>query len=205
MEYIISSLAGFIIRLIESTGYWGVFFLMTIESALIPMPSEVTMPFAGYLVSTGRMNLHVLSFVGASANLFGSVLAYWLGWWGQERLVRHFVRRYGRFLLLSEREYDHAEKWFRRHGDSIVFFSRVLPGVRTFISLPAGVAKMHFGFFCIFTFFGSLIWSYFLAWVGFVLGSNWSAIEIYYRRFEHIIFALIAALVIFVIIKKIRR
>jgi membrane protein DedA with SNARE-associated domain len=178
---------------------------MTAESALIPFPSEVTMPFAGYLSSLGRLNVYWVIVVGALANLFGSILAYWLGYWGEETFVRKLIKKYGKFFLITMSEYDRSEKWFRKYGEKIVFFSRVLPVVRTFISLPAGIAEMNFTKFCIFTFVGSLIWSALLTYIGFVLGNNWHSLEGYYRKFEYVIIFAALALVLYYIIHKIKK
>lgn len=205
MEHILTHIAGFIVSIIEKTGYLGIFILMTLESALIPIPSEITMPFGGYLVSIKKMNLHILSFVGAFANLAGSILAYWLGFWAEERMIRRWIKTRGKFLLITEDDYDRAEMWFKKYGNPIVFFSRLMPGVRTFISLPAGVAKTGFSSFCILTFFGSLLWSYFLSYIGFFLGKNWAHIEYWYRKFEYIILFGIIATVVWVILHKIKR
>ncbi len=190
--------------MIERIGYLGVFILMTLESALIPIPSEITMPFAGYLVSENKMNLHILAFTGGFANLVGSILAYWLGFWLEDRLIRKWIRKYGKFLLISEDEYDRVERWFRKYGEQIVFFSRLMPAVRTFISLPAGVAKTNFTKFCILTFLGSLIWSYFLSYIGFFLGKNWSSIEVYYRKFEYLIVVGFITLIVWFFVHKVK-
>ncbi|HPP67294.1 MAG TPA: DedA family protein [bacterium] len=205
MENILSTIGSFIIFVIEKTGYCGIFILMTFESALIPIPSEITMPFAGYLVSLNKMNIHILSFVGAFANLFGSILAYWLGFWAEERLIKQWINKHGRYLLIDEADYERAERWFKKYGDSVIFFSRIMPGIRTFISLPAGVAKMDLKRFCIFTFMGSLIWSYFLSYVGFFLGKNWTGISTYYRKFEYLIVFAVIVLIIWYIMGKLRR
>ncbi|NTU72843.1 DedA family protein [Candidatus Roizmanbacteria bacterium] len=185
MEQIIATLTHFIIQVIQATGYAGVFVLMAAESALIPIPSEVTMPFAGYLASNGTFNIWLVIVVGALANLFGSILAYWLGYWGEETFIKNLIKKYGKYMLITIDEYERSEKWFRKYGEKIVFFSRVLPIVRTFISLPAGIAEMNFWKFCYLTFFGSLIWSGILAYIGYVLGKNWNSIEVYYRKFEY--------------------
>ncbi len=187
VNQIIATLTNFIISLIQSTGYWGIFTLMSAESALIPIPSEVTMPFAGYLVSLGQFNLFMVMLVGAAANLFGSLLAYLVGYWGQEAVVRKLIVNYGKYLLISEHEFNRSEVWFRKYGERIIFFSRVLPVVRTFISLPAGIAHMNIWRFSILTFVGSLFWSILLTYIGFVLGKNWSSLEGYYRKFEYVI------------------
>lgn len=205
IEQIIVYLTHFIISVIEKTGYLGIFFLMAAESALIPIPSEVTMPFAGYLASTGKFNLYIVIFIGAFANLVGSWLAYWLGYWGEDAIVRKFIKKFGKYVLISEHEYDKSEQWFRKYGEKIVFFSRILPVVRTFISLPAGVAKMNFVKFTYLTFLGSLIWSILLTYIGFVLGKNWHSIEGYYRKFEYIIIFGILGLGIYYVVHKIRK
>jgi len=205
VEGIITQLATFIVSIIERIGYVGVFILMTLESALIPIPSEITMPFAGYLVSENKMNIHILAFTGGLANLVGSVMAYWLGFWLEDRYIRKWIRKYGKFLLISGDEYDRAEKWFRKYGDQIVFFSRSMPAVRTFISLPAGVAKTNFIKFCILTFLGSLIWSYFLSYVGFFLGKNWARIEVYYRKFEYLILLIVIIAIVWFIFHRIKK
>lgn len=205
IEQIISFLTSIIISIISKTGYAGVFLLMAAESALIPIPSEVTMPFAGYLATIGRFNILIVILVGALANLFGSILAYWLGYWGGEAIVRNLIKKYGKYLLLTEGEYDRSERWFRKYGEKITFFSRILPIVRTFISLPAGVAKMNFWRFSFLTFLGSLIWSGLLAYIGFALGKNWHSLSVYYRKFEYLIIFVILGLAIYYIVHKLQK
>ncbi len=201
-------LGGIIISIISSTGYGGVFILMTLESALIPIPSEVTMPFSGSLAAQGRFGLLALALVGALGNLFGSLLAYALGFWGQENVVRVVIKKYGKYLLISEHEFDRAEKWFLKYGDIIIFLSRLLPVVRTFISLPAGIARMNLTKFIIYTVVGSFFWSLLLAYVGMTLGQNWQTLEVYFRRFDVVIvFVLIltAALYLFHKYKQLKK
>ena len=187
MNQIISIVTNIIISVISTTGYAGIFLLMAAESALIPIPSEITMTFGGYHASTGNFNLYFVMIVGALANLFGSWLAYWFGYWGEKHIVLNLIKKYGKYLLVSEHEFEKSEKWFRRYGERITFFSRVLPVIRTFISLPAGIAKMNFWKFSIFTFIGSLIWSGFLTYIGYVLGKNWNSLHPYYQKFEYLI------------------
>lgn len=205
IDQIITFLTHLIIQIIATTGYLGIFILMLAESALIPIPSEVTMPFSGYLVTVGRFNLWLVIFTGAFANLVGSIAAYLLGYWGQEHVVRKLIKNYGKYLLISEEEFDKSGGWFRKHGEKIVFFSRILPVVRTFISLPAGIAQMNFTKFCWLTFFGSLIWSIFLTYVGFVLGKNWNSIEVYYRKFEILIFVISMTVAVYYIWYKYKK
>lgn len=167
---------------------------MTLESALIPIPSEVTMPFAGSLVALGTFNFWIVIIVGTVGNLVGSLLAYWLGWWGQEAVVRKVIQKYGKYVLVSEHEYDRSEQWFKNHGEFIVLLSRVLPVLRTFISLPAGVAKMDIKKFVAFTVVGCFIWSYVLTQIGVVLGNNWKSLEVYFRKFDIVV--VVAAIIL---------
>lgn len=204
IEQAIQLVTHFIITTIDNTGYSGIFILMAAESALIPIPSEITMPFSGYLAQIGRFNIYSVILVGAFANLIGSMIAYGLGYWAEEHLLRTLIKKFGRFLLLSEHEYDRSERWFRKYGEKIVFYSRLLPVVRTFISLPAGIAEMNFWKFTYLTFLGSLIWSAFLTYLGYYLGKNWHSIEIYYRRFEIFIIIIIVVVGIYYLYKKLK-
>lgn len=178
---------------------------MALESALIPIPSEVTMPFSGSLVATGKLSLWVVVLTGAIGNLFGSLLAYALGFWGQETIVRSLIKKYGKYLLISEHEFERSQKWFVKYGQLIVFASRLMPVVRTFISLPAGIARMNLTRFIIYTTIGSLIWSFILAYVGVVLGQNWSSLETYFRRFDLVIVVLGVLAVIAYIYYKVKK
>lgn len=164
---------------------------MTLESALIPIPSEVTMPFAGYLVTTGKMSFVAVVLIGALGNLVGSWIGYGVGYFLEETIIVSLIKRYGKFILISIDEYNHSLKWFNKFGDKIAFFSRILPAVRTFISLPAGLAKMNFWKFSIYTFLGSLVWSTLLTYVGVYLGSKWDTIGIYFHKFDLILAVLL--------------
>ncbi|ACO32419.1 MULTISPECIES: DedA family protein [Acidobacterium] len=168
-EKILALLAHFIISVISSTGYTGVGLLMAIESACIPLPSEVIMPFAGYLVEMGRLNLFWVATAGAIGCNLGSAIAYWIGAWGG----RPFIERYGRFVLLSTHDLDRTERFFERYGSITVFVGRLLPVVRTFIALPAGMARMRQWRFHLYTFLGSWPWCFVLAYVGVRLGRAW--------------------------------
>lgn len=161
-----------ITHLIATLGYFGVLLLMSLESACIPVPSEAIMPFAGAQITapTGSFhpNIWVLTLIGAAGNLLGSILAYWVGHTGG----RAFLDRYGKFVLIRKRDLDKSDAFFHKHGDWTVFFGRWLPIVRTFISLPAGIARMNFPKFCAFTFFGALPFCYLLAWLGTIFGRH---------------------------------
>lgn len=180
-------LTGFIIQLISSTGYLGVFVLMTLESALIPIPSEVTMPFAGFLVEQGKLNFWLVVLAGAFGNLIGSLIAYALGFYLEEHVILKYVKKYGKFLLVTEHDYLKGVQLLKKYGDFVAFFSRLLPAVRTFISLPAGLAEMNIWKFSFYTFLGSFIWSAILTYVGVYFGNQWHALEPVYRKFEIVI------------------
>lgn len=155
-----------------STGYLGIILAMALESCCIPLPSEIVMPLAGFFVATsaatatGRLSLIGVSLAGAVGCLLGSAVAYGIGASGG----RPLLLRYGKYILISKADSDRADRWFARYGSPVAFFSRLLPVIRTYISLPAGVSRMNFGKFMLYTFLGSLPWSFALAYVGYVFG-----------------------------------
>lgn len=200
----IELLSGFIIHLIQSSGYLGIFLLMMLESALIPIPSEVTMPFAGYLVGRGELSFAFVVIIGALGNLAGSWIGYAFGYFLEETIIVTLIKKYGKFILISIDEYNRSLKWFNKFGDKIAFLSRILPVVRTFISLPAGLAKMNLWKFSIYTFLGSLIWSGVLTYIGVYLGSKWEAIAGFFHKFDLVIFALLVFAVLFYINHKLK-
>jgi len=158
------------VAVISGGGYVGVALLMALESACLPIPSEIIMPFAGYLVSTGRFDLVLVATAGAIGCNLGSAVAYAVGAYGGRR----FIERYGRYVLLDMHELARVDRLFARYGNVVVFVSRLLPGVRTFIALPAGVARMPQVPFHIYTFLGSWPWCFGLAYIGYKLGERWN-------------------------------
>lgn len=187
IAHLIAILAKFVIDTISSFGYLGIVLLMGIESACIPLPSEVIMPFSGYLVFRGDFELFRVALAGAFGCLVGSIPAYYLGLYGG----RPLIERYGKYVLVSPKDLDLAYRWFERYGDWAIFFSRLLPVVRTFISFPAGVAGMNFTRFVVFTFVGSFPWCLGLAYLGMKLGQNWDTLGGYFHRFDMVIGVLI--------------
>lgn len=169
VEQILEFLATFVIGVIEATGYLGIVILMAIESACVPLPSELIMPFAGYLVSVGKMNLYLAATAGALGCNVGSVVAYELG----KRGGRPVVERWGKYLLIGPDELDAADRFFARWGNSAVFVGRLLPVIRTFIAFPAGVARMPLIPFHLYTFAGSWPFCFALTWLGMKLGEAW--------------------------------
>ena len=183
LHHLIAALGEFIVHVISATGYLGVMLLMAIESACIPLPSEVIMPFSGYLVFTGRFNLLWVATAGAIGCNVGSVIAYEIGHAGG----RPLVNRWGRYILLNNHDLDRAEKFFRKYGDITVLVARLLPVVRTFIALPAGIAKMPRLRFHVYTFVGSWPWCFVLAYIGMKLGEKWETdprLKTWLHRFD---------------------
>jgi len=183
---IIELLSAFIVATISALGYGGIILLMAIESACIPLPSEIIMPFSGYLVYTGELNLWIVSVAGAIGCVLGSLVAYWVGMHGG----RPFIEKYGRYVLISHHDLDLADRWFDRFGEVIVFASRLLPVIRTFIAFPAGVSRMNLKKFVVYTFLGSLPWCLGLAYVGQKLGEQWDTnptLKTLFHRFDFVI------------------
>ena len=168
-EKIVNFLLPYITHLIATVGYPGIALLMAIESACIPLPSEIIMPFAGYVVNQGKMNLFLAATAGAIGCNLGSVVAYWVGAHGGRPLVEKF----GRYVLMSRRDLDRVDHYFQKYGDITVLVGRLLPVVRTFIALPAGIARMPQLRFHIYTFLGSWPWCFALAYVGMKAGASW--------------------------------
>jgi membrane protein DedA with SNARE-associated domain len=196
-----NSLVQWCTHLIGSWGLPGVFFLMVLESACIPVPSEAIMLFAGFSVSQGKMSLFGIVAAGVAANVVGSWIAYGVGLYGG----RPFIDRYGRYVLMSHHKMDTAEQWFRRWGAPAVFFSRMLPIVRTFISLPAGIGRMSFPKFTLYTFVGCVPWVLLLGWVGEKVGTNWDHIQKRLHYVDYTVAVLVVALIVWAIVRYRRR
>ena len=187
MSQMIDTLTAFIQNLYVVTGLAGIVLAMAIESCCIPLPSEIVMPLAGAMLALGAqkhlagvnptaplwLNLLELSLAGALGCLLGSIAAYGIGYIGG----RPLMLKYGKYVLISQHDADQADRFFQRWGAPTAFFSRLLPVVRTYISLPAGITKMRFGIFCLYTFLGSLPWCLLLALIGYQLGTNYAKIS----------------------------
>jgi membrane protein DedA with SNARE-associated domain len=195
-----NALGTFVISTLSSLGYLGIVLLMAIESACIPLPSEVIMPFSGFLVAQGRFTLWGAALAGAAGCTLGSTVAYVVGAIGG----RPLALRYGKFVLLSAHDIDVADHWFARFGEVTVFFTRLMPFVRTFISLPAGVARMPFLRFLAYSFVGSLIWSALLAYVGMQLGAHWEDLKPIFQKFDVLFVALVVLLIAVYVYRHVR-
>lgn len=199
ISVILAIVSNFILGIIRETGYLGIFFLMAVEAANVPIPSEIIMPFSGFVVGQGLFNFWLVVVFGAFGDLSGSLFSYFLGF-----LIRKKVLLWDKHKVSAGVE--RAQRWTERFGDWAIFFSRLVPIVRTFISLPLGVLKTKSIWrFSFFTFIGAFIWSTFLTWLGFTLGKNWQVLQIYFRQFDYLILLLIVIGIIWGLKRHFRR
>lgn len=197
---IIESISKWATTLIGSMGYLGVFILMSLESACIPIPSEVIMPFAGAIVAVPSLAKHTMSLPlvtlsGTLGCLFGSIIAYWVG----KKGGRPLLLKYGKYILITEKKLDYVDAFFKKHGEKAIFWSRVLPIVRTFISLPAGMSEMNFSKFIIYSIIGSLPWCLLLGYIGYYLGDKWTMIKPYFHRLDIVMAVVIIGVIAYLI------
>lgn len=197
---ILSAIASWIIHVISTLGYPGIVLLMAIESANIPLPSEIIMPFSGYLVYTGQFNLWWAGFWGAIGCLVGGAISYYIGMIGG----RPLIEKYGKYILISHHDLDLADRWFKKHGEITVLIGRLLPVIRTFISFPAGIAKMNFWKFLLYSFIGSFPFCLLLAYIGVKLGNNWESLRDYFHKFDLLIGIIIIAGIVWYIARHIK-
>lgn len=196
LDAILGPVVHFIENTISSVGPFGVSILMAIESCNVPLPSEAILPFAGFMVSKGHMTIHEAAWAGAFGCVLGSIPSYYLGYFGG----RPFVEKYGKYFLVSKKDLEMADKWEQKYGTFAFFICRMLPVVRTFISLPAGILKANIFKFTLFTFLGSLIWSYPLVYVGMKLGEHREVLSKFWHKFDLVI--VLACAVLFVLYLK---
>ncbi|MGQ9674881.1 MAG: DedA family protein [Chloroflexota bacterium] len=201
----LAALEQYIIPFLENLyahmGYLGVLVAMAIESACIPLPSEIVLPMAGWMVARGEFDLWLVTLAGTLGCTVGSVVAYAVGAFGG----RPILNKYGKYVLISTEDLDRADRWFTKYGDATVFFSRLLPVVRTFISFPAGVARMPFIKFVVYSTLGSFPWSLALVYAGKVLGDNWAQVRSVLHNLDYLIVAVIIALIVFFVYRRVRK
>ncbi|MFN3476162.1 MAG: DedA family protein [Candidatus Methylomirabilales bacterium] len=200
LDKILAFISGLIVSAISTLGYVGIILAMALESACIPLPSEVIMPFSGYLAAQGRFSFFWVSVAGAFGCTVGSVAAYAVG----ARGGRPFLLKYGRYLLITEAEIRRADAFFERYGDKATFIARLLPVVRTFISLPAGIARMNFPRFVLYSFLGSLPWTAALAYTGMALGEHWEEVGTVLHQLDFLIAAAVLLAAVWFVRSRLR-
>jgi len=196
IESLLTILSHWIISVISTLGYGGVVLLMAIESMCIPLPSEVIMPFSGYLVSTGQFNIWLTALAGAVGCLVGSLIAYGIGAWLGRPLLESWITKYGKYAFIHLKDLEKAHTWMAKYGEWGIFTARLLPVIRTFISLPAGIVGMNLWKFSVYTLVGSYIWSWALAWIGWKLGEHWDTLGKYFHGLDFIV---VGAIIVFAI------
>jgi membrane protein DedA with SNARE-associated domain len=191
-----------LIHTIAATGYSGVFFLMFLGSALIPIPSEIVLPFTGFLTSKGVFFYPFIVATAALGDLAGSMVLYGIGRTLEEHVLLGLIKKHGKYILLSQHDYITASAWFKRFGPGIVFVAKLIPGLRYLISLPAGALNMKFSKFCLYTFFGSILWCITMIYVGVFLGDRWASLGPYFTKFRDVIIVLVLLLIAMYVIHK---
>jgi membrane protein DedA with SNARE-associated domain len=200
----LESLTGFIIQLIQSFGYPGIFVLMLFNSCAIPIPSEVILPFAGFLANMGKLSLPLIIITGILGDFIGSIIAYCLGFFLEEALLLNLIKKYGKFILLTQHDYIKATTWIKKYGTPVVFIGKMTPGIKSFISVAAGITEIKFIKFIIGNILASLIYVSLVSYIGFYLGSKWNTLGGYFRKFEIVIVVVIVIAFIWYINHKLK-
>jgi len=204
LDSVINSLTEWVLNIIDSAGYLGIAVSMAIESFFVPFPSEVIMPFAGYLVSQGDFSLIWVVVAGGIGSYLGTLPFYYFGYFSSESIVRKFIRKWGKWIFVPEDDLDKSIEMFEQKGNIIVFFGRMIPGIRSVLSIPAGISKMKFIPYSIYTLLGSLSWSFILAIVGYFLGENWNLVGGYIDKSKPVIIFLLVVIGIYYVYTKLK-
>ena len=191
-------------QIVSTMGYTGIALMMFVENIFPPIPSEVIMPFAGFLVNKGEMSLAGVLIAGTSGALAGAVAIYYIGVWIERSRIRHWFKEYGKYLLMSENDFDKAIDTFNHHGKKMILIGRVIPTIRSLISFPAGLERMNLGIFLFFTALGTAIWNVLLTYAGVILGQNWESVLSIIDKYEFAVWIILAGLAAFFVIKRVR-
>ncbi len=200
----LEQLSGLIIHLIQSSGYLGIFFLMVLNAAAIPFPSEITLPFSGFLASQGSLTLIGVIITAVLGDLVGSVIGYSVGYFLEDSLLLSLIKKYGKFILLTEEDFTKGTAWMKKYGAPFVFVGKITPGVKSFVSVAAGIAHIKFVKFVLGNILGGLVYISLVSYIGFYLGSNWGVLGTYVRKFELVIVVLLVLAIFFYINHKLK-
>lgn len=199
----IQSIIDWLVNAISTIGYPGVFISVFLESFFAPIPSEIILPFSGFVASTGKMDLVFVMVIATVAAYLGSLPFYFIGKWGEKPVI-NFIGKYGKYLFIQQKDVDKVFGAFDKYGKGVVFFGRLIPMIRTLISFPAGVAKMQFARFSMYTLLGSLTWNILLTYAGYQLGDHWSVVSKWIEKYQNVILVLIIIAVLLYIIRGIK-
>ena len=200
----LEQLTGLIIHLIQSSGYLGVFGLMVLNSMAIPIPSEVTLPFAGFLANQGGLSFPLVILTGVLGDLVGSIIGYSIGYFLEETLLLNLIKKYGKIILITEHDYEKATKWIKKYGMPVVFIGKMTPGIKSFMAVAAGITEIKFAKFVIANVLAALVYVSFVSYFGFFLGSKWNILGSYFRKFEVLIVVLLVVGLLFYINYKLK-
>jgi membrane protein DedA with SNARE-associated domain len=189
---LLGNVGEWIQRIIEALGYPGIVLVMAAENIFPPIPSELVMPLAGFMAREGTFNIYAVIFCGMLGSVLGALALYWFGAWANEAVIRRFIRRWGRYAFVSEADLDVSLGYFQRHGEAVIFFGRLIPLVRSLISIPAGMGRMPLPKFLLYSMLGTTIWSAILSWAGWILQSRWGEVVAYIEQYQRVVLALIA-------------
>lgn len=202
---ILDMLATWAQSIVSTAGYPGLVLVMFLENVFPPIPSEIILPLAGSLVLKGDFTLPGVTVVGSIGSVGGALVFYKLGHLLGEARIRDLIRRYGRWMMLSEEDFDKALAWFNRYGEGVIFFGRMVPIVRSLVSVPAGIARMNLGRFSVYTAIGTGLWSFLLAFAGYLLGHSWPLVSEWIGRYEKVMIVVAALAIIAFIANRLRR
>ncbi len=200
----LGQLTGLIIHLIQSSGYFGVFVLMVLNATAIPIPSEVTLPFAGFLSNQGSLSLPLVILIGILGDLAGSLIGYSIGYFLEEALLLNLIKKYGKFILVTEHDYQKATGWIKKYGTPVVFIGKMTPGVKSFIAVAAGITEIKPVKFIIGNILAAAVYVTAVSYIGFYLGSKWDVLGGYFRKFEVVIVVLLILGLLFYINYKLK-
>jgi membrane protein DedA with SNARE-associated domain len=199
----IQSIIDWLVNAISTIGYPGVFISVFLESFFAPIPSEIILPFSGFVASSGKMSLVLVIIIATVAAYLGSLPFYFIGRWGEKPVI-NFINKYGKYLFIQQKDVDKVFGAFDKYGKGVVFFGRLIPMIRTLISFPAGVAKMEFARFSMYTLIGSLTWNILLTYAGYQLGDHWNVVSGWIEKYQNVILILIAVGLLLYIIRGIK-
>jgi membrane protein DedA with SNARE-associated domain len=200
----LEQLSGIIIHIIQSAGYFGVFVLMVLNASAIPIPSEVTLPFAGFLSNQGSLVLIFVIITGILGDLVGSIIGYSIGYFLEENLLLSLIKKYGKLILVTEHDYHQATTWIKKYGAPVVFIGKMTPGIKSFVAIAAGITEVKFTKFIISNILAAIVYVSFVSYVGFYLGSKWDVLGGYFRKFELVIIVFLVLGVLFYINYKLK-
>lgn len=200
----LEQLSFYIIHLIQSTGYLGIFVLMTLNAAAIPIPSEVTLPFAGFLANQGHISLILAIITAVIGDLAGSIIGYSIGYFLEENLLLSLIKKYGKIILVTEHDYHKATSWIKKYGSPVIFIGKMTPGIKSFIAVAAGITEIKFSKFVLFNVLGTIIYVSVVTYFGYFLGSQWNILGAYFRKFEIVILVILIIGVLFYINYKLK-